>query len=185
MVRSSKTPDLPNGPAQSLPDVVGPGLKVIFCGLNPGASAAATGRHFEGRGNRFWPVLHRAGFTPTLFAPQDDRKLLWLGYGLTTAVERPTACAYELSRAEYVAAAAALERKVSRLAPRYVAFLGKAAYSAISGVKDLEWGEQEGRFGGARAWLLPNPSGLNRGFSSDALVEAYRELLIASERAPI
>ena len=168
-------------PPRPLPDLLAPGLRAIFCGLNPGLRAAAGGHHFEGRQNRFWPVLHRAGFTPRLLAPHEDRVLLDGGYGLTTVVARPTAGARELSRAEYRAAAEALARKVARLHPRCIAFLGKAAYAAISGRRSVEWGDQAARFGGARVWVLPNPSGLNRGFDLDALVAAYRELRVALE----
>lgn len=165
-------------PRRPLPDLLAPGLRAIFCGLNPGRRAAAAGHHFEGRQNRFWPVLHRAGFTPRLLAPREDRALLDCGYGLTTAVARPTAGARELSRAEYLAAADELERKVARLRARCIAFLGKAAYAAMTGRRSVEWGDQSARFGGASVWVLPNPSGLNRGFDLDALVVAYRELRV-------
>jgi double-stranded uracil-DNA glycosylase len=170
------------GAGRSLPDVVAPGLKAIFCGLNPGNKAAAVGHHFEGRQNRFWPVLHQAGFTPRLMTPHEDRELLRYGYGLTTAVGRPTARASELSRSEYLAAADDLERKVARLRPRCIAFLGKAAYLAMSERKGVDWGGQSASFGGADVWVLPNPSGLNRAFSLDALVAAYRELHVHLSR---
>ena len=166
---------------RTLPDLVAPDLAAIFCGLNPGVRAAATGHHFEGRGNRFWPVLQQAGFTPRRLAPREGEALLALGYGLTTAVARPTASAGELARAEYVAAGAALRRKVARWRPRCVAFLGKAAYLAMSGQKVVAWGAQDARFEGALAWVLPNPSGLNRGFALDELVVAYRALRVALE----
>jgi TDG/mug DNA glycosylase family protein len=166
---------------RALPDLVAPGLKAIFCGLNPGARAAATGHHFEGRGNRFWPVLHQAGITPRLLTPQEDRELLAFGYGLTTVVARATASARELSREEYLGAAGELQRKLALLRPRGVAFLGKAAYLAISGRAAVDWGAQAATFGGASVWVLPNPSGLNRGFSLEALVAAYRALRVALE----
>lgn len=164
-----------------LPDIIAPGLSVLFCGINPGMRAAAAGHHFDGRGNRFWQVLYLAGFTAEAFRPENDRKLLPLGFGLTTAVSRATARAEELSRAEIQAAAAQFELKIQRYAPRFVAFLGKMAIAEMSGQRDIEWGLQSSRFGGARAWVLPNPSGLNRAFSLDALVCAYRELRIAAE----
>ncbi len=167
--------------ARVLPDVLAPGLKAIFCGLNPGARAAATGHHFEGRGNRFWTVLHQAGFTPRRLTPQEDRELPAFGYGLTTVVARPTASARELSRSEYLAAVDELQRKLVLLRPRCVAFLGKAAYSALSQRTIVDWGAQAATFGGASVWVLPNPSGLNRGFSLDALVAAYRALRVALE----
>ncbi|WP_233838384.1 G/U mismatch-specific DNA glycosylase [Paraburkholderia sp. ZP32-5] len=167
--------------AQTLRDVIAPGLSILFCGINPGLSAASTGHHFAGRGNRFWKVLHRAGYTSEEFRPENDRQLLTFGYGLTAAVARPTASASQLSRAEIQAAAAQLEQKVRQYAPRFIAFLGKMALAEISGRRDIEWGLQADNFGGARAWVLPNPSGLNRSFSLDALVSAYRELRIAAD----
>jgi double-stranded uracil-DNA glycosylase len=164
---------------QPLPDVIEPGLSVIFCGINPGNRAASTGRHFAGRGNRFWRVVHLAGFTPEELRSEADRTFLQYACGLTTAVTRPTARADELSREEIKAAASAFERKIERYEPRYIAFLGKMAISGMSGKRDIEWGLQPKTFGGARAWVLPNPSGLNRAFSLDALVIAYRELRVA------
>ena len=163
-----------------LPDILAPGLSIVFCGINPGLRAAATGRHFEGRGNRFWRVMHEAGFTPRLFRPEDDHRLLDFGCGLTTAVARPTARADQLSALEIEAAAYDFERKIEHYRPRYIAFLGKAALAAMSGVRDIEWGLQSATFGGALAWVLPNPSGLNRAFSLDALVSAYRALHTAA-----
>ncbi|HEY4200943.1 MAG TPA: G/U mismatch-specific DNA glycosylase [Devosiaceae bacterium] len=165
---------------QALPDVIGPGLSILFCGINPGASAAAAGHNFVGRSNRFWRAIHLAGFTPTLIAAIDDQSLLQYGYGLTTAVARATRRADELSHAELVDAAAALEAKVRRYAPRTMAFLGKAAYAAIAGRRDIVWGPQTESFGGAAVWVVPNPSGLNRAFSLDDLVTSYRELRLAT-----
>ncbi|WP_233217356.1 G/U mismatch-specific DNA glycosylase [Trinickia dabaoshanensis] len=166
--------------AQHLPDLIAPGLSVLFCGINPGMRAASTGHHFSGRGNRFWRVLHRAGFTPEEMSPEHDRRLLECGFGLTTAVSRATARADQLSSKEIRAAAAQLEQKIQRYAPRFVAFLGKIALAEISGKRDIRWGLQTGSFGGARVWVLPNPSGLNRSFDFDALVAAYRELRVAA-----
>lgn len=165
----------------TLPDIIGPGLKVVFCGINPGASAAAGGHHFIGRSNRFWRVLHLAGFTPDEMHPENDRKLLDYRCGLTTAVERATARADELSKHEIIASASKLRQKIRRYVPRYIAFLGKAAFSAISEQRDVAWGLQKEAFGDAIAWLLPNPSGLNRSFSLDDLVGAYTELRVASD----
>jgi TDG/mug DNA glycosylase family protein len=146
---------------------------VVFCGINPGARAAATGHNFVGRSNRFWRAIHLAGFTPHQIAAEDDQTLLRYGCGLTTAVARPTRRADELSQAELADAGEVLRRKIERYAPRHVAFLGKAAYAAITLRRDIAWGPQPESFGGAGAWLLPNPSGLNRGFTLDQLVAAY------------
>lgn len=147
--------------------------------------AASTGHHFAGRGNRFWRTLHRAGFTPDEIRPEVDRTLLQYGCGLTTAVSRATARADELSAWEFAAAAAEIERKIECYAPQCVAFLGKMAISAMSGKRDIRWGLQPATFGGARSWVLPNPSGLNRSYSLDALVTAYRELRLALEAATL
>ena len=110
-----------------LPDILANDLDVVFCGLNPGLGAAAAGHHFVGRGNRFWPVLFKSGFTPRLFAPTEDELLLHEGCGLTTVVARPTAGANEIAVSEFTAASAALTRKLETYQPRFVAFLGKSA----------------------------------------------------------
>jgi double-stranded uracil-DNA glycosylase len=172
-------PDVVSEARHSLPDLIQPGLQVVFCGINPGLSAAAMGHHFAGRGNRFWRVLHLAGFTDETFRPENDYQLLQYGYGLTAAVSRPTARSDELSRAEIQAAASQLEQKIRLHAPRFIAFLGKMALAGLSGKRDIAWGRQTDRFAGACAWVLPNPSGLNRGFSLDELVSAYRDLRVA------
>jgi TDG/mug DNA glycosylase family protein len=168
--------------SKPLPDIVAPGLSVVFCGLNPGLSAATEGRHFVGRSNRFWRVLHLAGFTPHLVAAENDASLLTYGLGITSVVERPTAGVDDLARAEFVDAAAGFEAWVRRWAPAHVAFLGKAAYSALIGRRSVDWGRQAEPFGGAVAWVLPNPSGRNLAFSQDALVAAYRDLRLSAEQ---
>jgi TDG/mug DNA glycosylase family protein len=168
----------------ALPDLLEPGLSLIFCGINPGMRAASTGHHFEGRSNRFWRVLHLADFTPEQIRPEDDRTLLRYGCGLTTVVPRPTVRAADLSRSEIELAADAFRRKIEQYAPRHVAFLGKMAFAAITGAPVIEWGRQASPFGGAHAWVLPNPSGLNRAFDLDALVTAYREVRIAIASTP-
>jgi len=178
----SSVPDVESG--QALPDLLEPGLSFVFCGINPGMRAASSGHHFEGRGNRFWRVMHLAGFTPELIRPEDDHTVLRYGCGLTTVVPRPTAQAAELSRAEIELAGDAFRRKIEQHAPRNVVFLGKMALSAIFATRDIHWGLQAQPFGGARAWVVPNPSGLNRSFDLDALVAAYREVRIAVGSTP-
>jgi len=165
--------------SQSLPDVMAQDLAVVFCGINPGMRAAAVGHHFEGNGNRFWRVLHLAGFTPELMRPEMDRDLLIHRCGLTTAVGRPTIRADQLARHEFLESTSALLKKIDFHRPAYIAFLGKAAYIAISGQQQVAWGSQGTTFGGAKVWILPNPSGLNRSFGLDDLVKAYRELYLA------
>ncbi|MBB5356974.1 TDG/mug DNA glycosylase family protein [Rhodanobacter sp. ANJX3] len=167
-----------------LPDIIAEGLDVLFCGINPGMMAAATGRHFAGRNNRFWRVIHLAGFTPQEILPEQGHELLEYGCGVTSVVKRATARADQLSPKEFTAAAAQFERKVAHYAPRFIAFLGKAAYGGLSGRRDIAWGRQPNRMEGAAIWLLPNPSGRNLAFGLDRLVEAYRELYRASVDHP-
>ncbi len=166
-------------PSPRLPDVISEGLAVVFCGINPGMRAVATNHHFEGNGNRFWRVLQLAGFTPELLRPENDRDLLDYRCGLTTAVGRPTARADQLSPHEFLESASPLQKKIELHRPTYIAFLGKAAYAAISGQRHVLWGRQNAMFGGSKVWILPNPSGLNRSLSLDDLVRAYRELYLA------
>lgn len=165
---------------KSLPDILAAQLVVVFCGINPGLSAAAVGHHFVGRRNRFWRVIHLAGFTPEEIDPENDSTILRYRCGLTTVVERPTARADHLSTAEFVAASARFEQKIAHYAPRFVAFLGKAAYCALSGRRDIAWGHQPIALAGAAIWVLPNPSGRNLAFGLDRLVNAYRPLYRAA-----
>jgi TDG/mug DNA glycosylase family protein len=161
---------------EGLPDVLDRGLRVVFCGINPGMRSARLGKHFAGRSNRFWRALHLSGFTPTQLLPHDADSLLRYGCGLTSAVEKPTICANDLKRSDFIDARPELERKIRRYRPHYVAFLGKPALSAILNQRELAWGRQATLFGGAKVWVLPNPSGLNRAFPLQSLVAAYREL---------
>lgn len=162
-----------------LPDLIRPNLQVLFCGVNPGVDAAARGHHFVGRGNRFWKTLHLAGFTPEEIDPENDRSLLDHDFGLTTVVERATARADQVAKHEFAAAAAALQHKLEKYRPRCIAFLGKSAYSVLSEQSAVQWGRQEQTLSGSVAWLLPNSSGRNRGFSQDALAAAYRALRLS------
>ncbi|WP_426690047.1 G/U mismatch-specific DNA glycosylase [Rhodanobacter ginsengiterrae] len=165
--------------ADVLPDLLAEGLAVVFCGINPGVQAAASGHHFAGRGNRFWKTLHLAGFTDRQLRPEDDRLLLGYRCGLTSVVERPTARADELSTAEFLAAAALLEQKIARYRPGCIAFLGKVAYGALAGRTAVAWGRQPETIHGSSVWVLPNPSGRNRAFALAELVDAYRALRVA------
>ncbi len=162
-----------------LPDVIATSLKVIFCGINPGMRSAAVGLHFVNRSNRFWRVLHLAGFSDRRLEPKDAHLLLDYGYGLTSAVARPTVSATDLSCADFIGARPAFERKIAKYRPRYLAFLGKPASSVLLNQRDLPWGLQPTKFGGSAVWVLPNPSGLNCAFTIGKLTDAYRELFEA------
>jgi double-stranded uracil-DNA glycosylase len=166
------------------PDVLATGLDVVFCGINPASSAAADGHNFSNRSNRFWAVLQLAGFTDRRLRPEGERQLLTYGCGITAVVARPTPTAAEISAAEFRAARPGFEAKMRRFRPRVLAFLGKRALSAMLATSDIGWGRQPLEFAGATAWVLPNPSGLNRGFTLDALANAYAELHDALPATP-
>jgi TDG/mug DNA glycosylase family protein len=162
-------------------DLIAKHLDVLFCGINPALSAAKSGHHFSNRSNRFWKVLHMAGFTPSLILPENDASILEYGCGLTAAVARPTVRASDLAKHEFHAAAEELERKLKLYRPRILAFLGKPAFAALTHNDSINWGRQSITFGDSEVWVLPNPSGLNRAFSLQQLVEAYRQLRVASQ----
>jgi len=159
-----------------LPDLIEPGLKVLFCGINPGLYSAAVGHHFARPGNRFWGALHAAGFTERTFVPADDKRLLQSGYGLTNIVARATAQANELTGDELVLGRRRLERKNRRYAPRWVAILGIGAYRAAFQRPQATWGPQAERLGRSGLWVLPNPSGLNASHQPVDLARAFRRL---------
>jgi double-stranded uracil-DNA glycosylase len=164
------------------PDILARGLDVIFCGLNPASSAVVAGHNFSNGSNRFWTVLLLAGFTDVRLQPQDERRLLEYGCGITAVVRRPTKRAAEVLPDEFRQARVEFEAKMRHYAPRSVAFLGKRALSTMIGRPEVDWGRFTTEFAGTMAWILPNPSGLNRGFTLDALVSAYAELRIALTR---
>lgn len=161
---------------KTLPDVIAPDLKVLFCGINPGLYTAAIGHHFGRPGNRFWPTLHRAGFTPRLLSPYDEHELVPLGYGITNVVDRATAAADEVSAEEFLAGGKKLEAKVRRFRPRVLAVLGVGAYRVAFNRPKAKVGAQEEMIGGAAAWVLPNPSGLNAHYQSKELIEVFAQL---------
>ena len=166
------------------PDILVKGLDVIFCGLNPAASAAAAGHNFSNRSNRFWATLHLAGFTDVPLDPENERRLLEYGCGITAAVPRPTKRADELTADEFKQARRGFESKMRYYAPRSIAFLGKRAWATMMDRPDVDWGQQPTTFAGTMVWILPNPSGLNRSFKLGDLVRAYSELRTALRLAP-
>jgi TDG/mug DNA glycosylase family protein len=157
------------------PDILAVGLDIIFCGLNPAASAVANGHNFSHHNNRFWTVLHLAGFTDMRLPPEQERRLLDYGCGITAVVGRPTRRAGEVSSVEFRTARPGLEAKIRRYAPRAVAFLGKHAPATMFGEREIEWGAHAPGFANTPTWVLPNPSGVNKAFTLDALVHAYTE----------
>ncbi len=164
-------------------DVIAPNLTVLFCGINPGLYTAAIGCHFGRPGNRFWPTLHAAGFTPRLFDPREQLGLLPLGYGITNVVARTTATADELSTGEIVAGGEILTAKVLEFTPKFLAVLGIGAYRTAFKKPKAAIGLQPDTIGETRVWVLPNPSGLNAHYQRDELAEVFRELRTATEHA--
>ena len=148
----------------------------MFIGINPAITAQNDGHNFSNPTNRFWSVLHAAGFTDRLLRAQDEHILLHLGYGITTVVERPTNSARDIRAEEFVKARVSFEAKIRRYAPHSIAFLGKPAYFGLLGVRNAAWGRQPVDFAGSITWVLPNPSGRNRAFRFSDLVTAYAEL---------
>ena len=180
-------PDLEAARGALLPDVLADGLRVVFCGINPGLWSAATGHHFARPGNRFWPALHASGFTPTRLRPDEQGLLPSLGLGLTNVVARASARADELGAEELVAGGAALRAKVERHRPGWLAVLGVTAYRAAFGDRHAQVGPQDATIGDTRLWVLPNPSGLNAHWTPAALAEELARLRDAAgvrARAP-
>jgi double-stranded uracil-DNA glycosylase len=168
---------------RAVPDVIGPGLDVLFCGINPGLYSGAVGHHFARPGNRFWAALHASGFTPRRLGPFEEADLLLYGLGITNFVARATAGANELTADELRRGAGALAPKVARYRPRFVAFLGLGAYRAVFDIPSARVGPQHAVMPPARSWLLPNPSGLNAHWRPAELAEAFAELRAAVRQA--
>jgi TDG/mug DNA glycosylase family protein len=164
-------------------DVIGRGLVVLFCGVNPSLWSAAVGHHFAHPSNRFWKILHRAGFTDHRLAPGDDRELLGAGLGVTNLVNRATRRAAGLATDELRAGVPTLERKVRRYRPAFVAILGVSAYRLGFGHPSAVVGPQPHPIAQSGLWVLPNPSGLQAQYQDDAMVGAFRALRDAAHQA--
>lgn len=147
--------------AQSaLPDILAPGLRIVFCGINPGRRSAAAGQHFANPRNDFWRLLADAGITPRLLRPGDQWTLLELGLGVTNTAARTTRGVGDLRRADFAGAAERLERIALELRPRTIAFVGKTAYTGAFGGR-AELGLQPARLGETRLFVLPSTSPAN------------------------
>jgi double-stranded uracil-DNA glycosylase len=161
---------------KTVPDVIGPGLQILFCGINPGLYSAAVGHHFARPGNRFWPALFASGLTDRLLSPFEERYLLKLGYGITNIVDRATASAAELSANEIAESGKKLAAKVLRYHPRCVAVLGIGAYRVAFRYPEASLGLQREAVGDSIVWVLPNPSGLNAHYKPSDLARLFRQL---------
>jgi len=165
---------------QPLPDVISHGLRVLFSGINPGLMSAATGHHFARPGNRFWPALHLSGFTPRLLKPAEQHELLDFRLGITNVVDRPSARADELTRAEFVAGGENLVKKVLEFQPEWLAVVGVTAYRDAFGDRTAGVGRQDRMIGDTRVWVLPNPSGLNAHYPLPKLAAAFADLRLVA-----
>lgn len=171
--RHSRVPDILPGPDD-------PPLRVLFCGINPGLVSAATGHHFARPGNRFWPVLHGAGFTPRRLRPDEQHLLPSLGLGITNIVPRATARADELSTAELVAGGERLRELVRALRPIALGVVGITAYRVAFAAPRATVGPQPAALGTTLVWALPNPSGLNAHWSLAAMVAEFTRFRLAT-----
>lgn len=166
----------------TVPDVIAPDLKVLFCGINPGLYSGAVGHHFAYPGNRFWPAIYEAGYTDRILEPYEADELLAQGYGITNFVERATARASDLTREEFEEGGRRLRQKLARYRPAFLAILGIGAYRKAFGRRQVTVGEQAQRLGDTRVWVLPNPSGLNAHYQLDDLARLYAEVRVAAEK---
>lgn len=159
-----------------VPDIVGPELRVLFCGINPGTLSGALGQHFARPGNRFWPALHRSGFTPRQLRPDEQEQLLEYGLGVTNLVARTTARADELTGDELTAGAVRLAGLAARWRPRWIAVVGVTAYRTGFGRPKVGVGRQRETLADSGLWVLPNPSGLNAHYQLDTLSAEFARL---------
>jgi TDG/mug DNA glycosylase family protein len=165
-------------------DCIAADLAVLFCGINPGLYSGAVGHHFARPGNRFWPALHSAGFTPRLLSPFEERELLDYGCGVTNIVARATATAAELTDEEMRAGLPRLKSKVRRFQPRVLAVLGISAFRTAFAQPEAQLGRQTETIGNTILWVLPNPSGLNAHYQAADLAKLFREVKQATDLNP-
>jgi TDG/mug DNA glycosylase family protein len=175
----------------TLPDLLGPQVRVLFVGINPGLLTAAVQAHFARRGNRFHPALYRAGITDRIidasagYRPADRAHLLDRGIGITNIVAHATARADELTPDELIAGARDLEARVARIRPTVVAVLGISAYRVAFGRPKARLGRAPDDLAGVPLWVAPNPSGLNAHARIEDLATAYREIAVAAGIEPL
>jgi double-stranded uracil-DNA glycosylase len=169
--RSSPSPK----PLSSVPDVLGPDLRVVFCGINPGRVSAAAGAHFANPRNDFWRLLHAAGFTSRLYEPHEQHNVLAEGVGVTNAAYRTTAGSGDLRRGDFAGSADRLERLARELRPRWLAFVGKEAYRGAFGERPV-LGEQQRRLGETKLFVLPSTSPANAAVPWNERLRWFRAL---------
>jgi TDG/mug DNA glycosylase family protein len=164
---------LANAVGKTVPDLIAPNLRVVFCGINPSVYSAVVGHHFARPGNRFWPTLHRAGFTPRILRPDEEQELLTYGYGITNIVERATVAAAELAPEELALGGQVLRAKVEHYQPQVLAVLGISAYRFAFSSRHATLGLQPETIGNTSIFVLPNPSGLNAHYTPTDLARVF------------
>jgi TDG/mug DNA glycosylase family protein len=160
-----------------IPDHLANGLAILFIGYNPSIRSGETGHHYANPNNRFWKVIYEAGLTPRLYKPDEDAKLLELGYGFTNIVPRPTRTAAEITKEEYRKGRLVLMEKIERYRPRVACFVGKGVYEQYSGRSNVDWGEQpDPVVQGVTEFVAPSTSGLVR-MRMEEIASIFRRLL--------
>jgi double-stranded uracil-DNA glycosylase len=178
-VTRSSSPS-PKQPESAIPDVLAPGLRVLFCGINPGRVSAAANAHFANPRNDFWRLLCAAGFTPRLLEPADQFDLLTYGVGVTNAAVRTTPRSGDLRKADFAGAAERLEQIAAELRPAWIGFVGKEAYRGAFGERP-ELGVQERRLANTRLFVLPSTSPANAAVPWEERLRWFEELSRASD----
>jgi TDG/mug DNA glycosylase family protein len=173
--------DLAAAAGSTVPDLIAPGLRVLFCGINPGLWSGAVGHHFARPGNRFWKLLAASGFTPTVLSPHDELELLDVGIGITNLVRRATRSAAEVTPGELRQGVLDLKRKVAHWRPRAVAVLGLDAYRTGFNSRSVTIGRQVDDIEEAQLWVVPNPSGIQAHYPFGRLVAELQDLRAAVE----
>jgi TDG/mug DNA glycosylase family protein len=169
----------PKQPDSAIPDVLAPGLRVLFCGINPGRVSAAAQAHFANPRNDFWRLLHAVGFTPRLLEPAEQFELLTYRIGVTNAAARTTPGSGDLRKADFAGAADRLGRIAEELKPAWIGFVGKEAYRGVFGARP-EFGMQERRLGETRLFVLPSTSPANAAVPWEERLRWFAELSRAS-----
>lgn len=159
----------------SLPDLVAEGLEILFVGINPGLTSARVGHYYAGPGNLFWKCLHSSGLTPELLRPQDDRRVLEFGIGITDCVKRASQTASEVRRSEFREAAPTLVARIESLRPRIVCFNGLMGYRSTID-PEAQLGLQSRTLGGALVFVVPSTSAANAGFTREERHDWFRRL---------
>jgi TDG/mug DNA glycosylase family protein len=158
-----------------LPDYLRNALKLVIVGFNPGEASARAGHYYAGRGNAFWPLLYDSGLIPERLEPEDDRRLLEFGVGLTDLVKRSSRGIEEIRREEFAEGRVLLSQKLEQYAPKAIGFNGKLVYEKFSG-RPSKLGLQKEQLYGAQVYVLPSTSGQNTTENQAEKLHHFRQL---------